>query len=60
MMNAVVVDLEDIDERDGWILESRIEKQGGTELVPLLVQPLLSRILSSAGWHGFLHSVDIT
>ena len=60
MMNAVVVELEDIDARDGWILDSRIERQGGIEFVPLLVQPLLSRILSSAGWHGFLRSVDIT
>ena len=51
----MIVDLEDIDTRDGWILESRIERQGGIEFVPLMVQPLLSHILSSAGWHSFLH-----
>ena len=59
MPNAVAVDLEEIDARDGWILESRIDRQGGT-ISPLPVQPLLSRILSSAGSHGFLHSVEIT
>ena len=60
MLNAVVVNLEGIDARYGWILDSRIERQGGTEFVPLLVQTLLSHILISAGWHGFLHIVDIT
>ena len=32
MPNAVAVDLEDINARDGWILESRIYQQGGTEV----------------------------
>ena len=57
--NTVAVDLEELDARDVWILESRIERQGGTEVGPMPVQPLLSRILSSSGSHGFLHSVDI-
>ena len=59
MPNSVAVDLEDLDARDGWILESRIDQQGGTEFGPLPVQPLLSRILSSAGPHSVLCSVDI-
>ena len=58
--DSVAVDLEELDARDGWILESRIDRQGGTEVGPLPVQPLLSRILSSAGSHGFLRSVEIT
>ena len=53
------VDLEEFDERYGWILESRIEWQGGTEVSPLLVQPLLSLILSIDRLYGFLRSVDI-
>ena len=60
MTNAVAVDLEKLDARDGCILESRIDQQGGTEVGPLPVQPLLSRILSSASSHIFLHSVEIT
>ena len=39
--------------------ESRIDQQGGTEVSPLLVQPLLPHILSSAHPHGFLNSVEI-
>ena len=58
--NSVAVDSEDLDARDGWILESRIDQQGGTEVGPLLVKPLPSRILNSASSHGFLHSVEIT
>ena len=58
--NSVGVDLEKLDARDGWILESRIDQQGGTEVVSLPVQPLLSRILSSYGLHGVLRSVEIT
>ena len=46
--------------RYGWILESRIYQQGGIEVSPLLVQPLLSRLLSSARSHGLLCSMDIT
>ena len=59
MPNVVAVDLDEIDARDEWILESRIDQHGGTEVVPLPVQPLLSRILSSAGLRGFLSSVNI-
>ena len=35
--DPVPVDLEDFDARDGWILEIRINRQGGTEVSPLLV-----------------------
>ena len=28
--NAVAVDLEELDARNGWILESTIDQQGGT------------------------------
>ena len=60
MPDSVAVDLEDIYTRDGCIMESRIDPQGGTEEGPLPAQPLLSRILSSAGFHCFLLSVEIT
>ena len=56
----MAVDLEELDARDGWILESRIDRQGGIEVDPLPVQPLMLHILSSAGLHGFLCSVEIT
>ena len=59
MPNTVTVDLEELDARDGWILESRIDQQGGTEVGPLSVQPLLSCILRGAGSHSFLRSVEI-
>ena len=59
VLDPVPVDLEEFDARDGWILEIRIDQQGGTEVIPLLVHPLLSHILSSAHSHGFLRSVDI-
>ena len=58
--NTVAVDLEELYMRYGWILESRIDRQGGTEVGPLPVQPLVSRILSSTISHGFLSSVEIT
>ena len=58
--NSVAVDLEELDVRGGWILESRIDQQGGTEVGPLSVQPLLSCILRGAGSHSFLRSVEIT
>ena len=58
--NLAAVDLEEIDVGDGCILESRIDQQGGIEVGPLMVQPLLCRILSSSGSHGFLRSVEIT
>ena len=54
------VDLEELDAGGGWILESRIDQQGETEVSPLLIQPLLSRILSSYRLHGFLNIVEIT
>ena len=60
MPNTVAIDLDDLDARYGWILESRIDRQGGTEVSPLPVQPLLSCILSSARLHGFLRRVEIT
>ena len=47
MSDKVPVDLEDLDARDGWILEISIDQQGGTEVAPLLVEILLSSILCS-------------
>ena len=41
-------------------MESRIDREGGAEVVPLLVEPLLARILCSSRPHGFLRSVEIT
>ena len=35
--DPVPIDLEEFDARDGWILESIIDGQGGTEVSPLLV-----------------------
>ena len=52
--------LEELDARDGWILESRIDRQHVKEVGPFLVQPLLSRIFSSSQLHGFLCIVEIT
>ena len=57
MSDPVPVDLEDFDGRNGWILEIRIEQQGVTEVIPLLVQHLLSCILGSGRLHGFLRSM---
>ena len=60
------IDFKDLDAKDGWILESRIdievgaEVAGGTEVDPLLVEPLLARILCSSRLHGLLRSVEIT
>ena len=59
MMDLVPVDLEGFDARDGWLLESRIDRQGGIEIGSLLVQHLLSRIQSRACSCGFLHSAEI-
>ena len=56
----VPIDLDYLDARDGWILESRVDWQGVAEVGPLLVDLLLSGILNSACPHGFLRSVDIT
>ena len=55
----VAVDLEELDARYGWILDSRIDLQGGTEVGPLTVQPMMSCILISVGSHLFLRSVEI-
>ena len=57
--DAVPVDLEDLDARNGWILESRIDLKGGAEVAPLLVELLLAIILCSPRSHGFLRSVEI-
>ena len=59
MTDPVAVYLEEFDARDGCILEIRIYQQGGTEVSPLMINPLLSRILGSACFHGFLRSVKI-
>ena len=58
--DSMAVELGEFDERDGWILESRIDQQGGVEVGPLPIKPLMSRILSSTGSYGFLVSVEIT
>ena len=42
------MDLEYLDARDGWILESRFYQQGVSEVGPLLIELLLSHMLSSA------------
>ena len=60
MPNLVAIDLEEINVRDGWILEIRIDRQGGTEVSPLPLQPLMSRILISSSLHGVLRRVEIT
>ena len=60
MSNAVEIYLEELNVRDGWILEIRIDQQGGTEVGPLPVQSLLYCILISAGLHSLLRSVEIT
>ena len=57
--NSVAIDLEELDARYGCVLEISIDQQGGTEVVPLPVHPLLSRILSSDGLNGFLLRVEI-
>ena len=59
MLDLAHVDLEEFDARKGRILEIRTGQQGVTEVIPLLVHPLLLRILSSAHLHNFLRSVEI-
>ena len=54
MLDPVHVDLEEYDTRDGWILEIRIDQNGGKEVSTLPVQSLLSQFLSSACLYGFL------
>ena len=57
--DLVPVDLKKFDERDGWILKIRIDQQGVIEVIPLLMQPLLSHILIIDFLHGFLSSIEI-
>ena len=57
--DPVPIELEDFGVRDGWILENSINRQGGTEVKTLPVQPLLFCIPISAHSDGFLCSVDI-
>ena len=58
--DPVPIELGEFYVRDGWIPKNRIDQQGGTEVSPLLAQPLMSRIFSSSSSHGFLRSFDIT
>ena len=60
MINSVAVDLDELDARDKWILESIVDQQVGIEVGVLLVKPLLSRILSSAGSCSFLYIIAVT
>ena len=60
MTDLVPVDLGYVDARYGLILDSRVYQQCVTDASPLLVELLLSRILSSARLNGFLYSVEIT
>ena len=57
VLEPVRVDLEEFDARDGRILESRVDHQGGTKVSPLMVQSIISHILISACSHVFLHIV---
>ena len=57
---SVPVDLEDLNVMDVWILESRVDRQGGVEVCPLLIELLLSCILISSRPYGFLSRMDIT
>ena len=59
MSYPVPIDLEDLDMMKGWILERRIDRQVVAEVLPLLLQPLMSRILSITHLYGFPHSVNI-
>ena len=58
--DAVPVDLEELDVRDGWILESKVDREGAAEVTPLLVEILLGSILCSYRSYSFLRSVEIT
>ena len=57
--NAAPVDFEDLNARDRWILENRIDQEDGAEFTPLLVELLLASILCRSRSHGFLCSVEI-
>ena len=54
------VDLEGLDARDRWILESRTDHEDGAEVAPLLVEILLMITLCSYRLHRFLRIVEIT
>ena len=59
MSDHVSIYLQDFNSREGWILESRADRQGGAEIGPLPVEFLLTRILCIPWSHGFLRSVKI-
>ena len=59
MYDYAYIHLDDIELREGRILEIMVDQQGGEEVGPLPVQPLMLHILSSYFSHGFLNSVDI-
>ena len=44
MSDVVPIDLEDLNARDGWILESTIDREGCREVAPLLVDILMASI----------------
>ena len=59
MLDSVSTYLQDFKLREGCILESRADQQGGAEVGPLPVQSLLARILCISWTHGFLRSIEI-
>ena len=59
MSNAVPVDLEDLNARNGWVLESRIDQQSEAEVPLLIVELLLLSILFTYRLHVSLRSVEI-
>ena len=60
MPDSVSVHLEDIELREVLILDSSIDQQGGSEVVPLPEHPLMLRICGSSHLHGFIRIVEIT
>ena len=60
MPDMVPVYLQVLNVRNRRILESRIDLEGGVEVAPLLVEPLLERILFSSCSNGFLCIIEIT
>ena len=59
MSDVVPVDLENLDARDEWILEIRIDLKGSAEVAPLLVELLMASTLCSSCSRGFLRIVEI-
>ena len=59
MSDMVPVDLENLEASDIWILERRIDQEGGALVAFLLVEFLLLSILCSSHSQGFLCSVGI-